>query len=287
MNHVWQRQFGATCVAVISEATGWWPIERALVDVPEAEWRREIPTNSADQLEIGFNLVHVTLPGASILIDTGFGEYDPTDRANPIVSVRNVRLTDGLDRALASLGVQREDITHVLITHMHGDHILGATRLVDGQRVPAFPNARYLILAAEWAAAPEFHQNAEAINAQKSSLLSSSSVELVPGEREIVPGVRFIPAPGESPGHAIIRVAAGDAVVYAIGDLFHYPAEFSHLDWIPRFRDRATLVATRERLVPRFVEEDAWLIPAHHVFPAIGAVERTAGGYGWRAMESS
>jgi glyoxylase-like metal-dependent hydrolase (beta-lactamase superfamily II) len=285
MNHVWTRAFGDVRVSAISEATGWWPIERAIVDVPEEEWRREIPTNADDQLEIGFNLVHVALPGASILIDTGFGEYDPTDREHPIVSVRDVRLTTGLDAALGSLGVRREDITHVLITHMHGDHILGATRLLDRQRVPAFPNARYVITEAEWAVAPEFHQNAEAINAQKDTLRSRGAIDLIRGEHEIVPGVRFIPAPGESPGHAVIRVAAAGEVVYAMGDLFHYPAEFSHLDWIPLYRDRATLVATRERLVPRFVEEAAWLIPSHHPFPAIGKVERTTNGYRWDAYE--
>jgi glyoxylase-like metal-dependent hydrolase (beta-lactamase superfamily II) len=286
MNNVWSHQFGQARVSIISEATGWWPIERAIVDVPEATWRSEIPTNAENQLPIGFNLVHVALPGASILVDTGFGEYDPTDRADPIVSVRNVQVTDGLDAALANLGVKREVITHVLITHMHGDHILGATRHAGGRRVPAFPNARYVVLAAEWDVAPEFHQNARAIDAQKETLLAARAVDLVPDETEVVPSIRIIPAPGESPGHAIVRVASGGDVAYCIGDLFHYPAEFSHFDWIPLYRDRATLVATRERLVPHFAEENAWLIPAHHLFPAIGKVERIANGYRWRAVES-
>jgi glyoxylase-like metal-dependent hydrolase (beta-lactamase superfamily II) len=286
MSSVWTRDLGSARVSIISEATGWWPIERAIVGVPEATWRSEIPTNAENQLPIGFNLVHVALPGASILVDTGFGEYDPTDRADPIVSVRGVQLTDGLDAALASLGVSREDVTHVLITHMHGDHIVGATRQVSVQRLPAFPNARYVVMEAEWNAAPEFHQNARAIDAQKEALLAARAVDLVPGDTEIVPGVDLIAAPGESPGHAIVRIAPDGQVVYCIGDLFHYPAEFSHFDWIPLYRDRATLVATRERLVPQFAEEDAWLIPAHHVFPAIGKVERTANGYRWREIES-
>jgi glyoxylase-like metal-dependent hydrolase (beta-lactamase superfamily II) len=287
MSHTWSRAFGDIHVSVISEATGWWPIERAIVDVPETVWRREIPTNAEDQLEIGFNLAHVALPGASILIDTGFGDYDPTDRENPIVSVRDVRMTDGLDLALESLDIQRGDVTHVLISHMHGDHILGATRLIDGHRVPAFPNARYLIMEAEWHVAPEFHQNTAAIDAQKDALLTAGVIELVQGEREVVPGLRFIPAPGESPGHAVVRIDSGRDVVYYIGDLFHYPAEFSHFDWIPRFRDRATLVSTREHLMPRFVEENAWLIPSHHLFPAIGKVERVANRYHWHALERS
>src|SRR5258708_30909309 len=116
MSHIWTRAFGDIHVSVISEATGWWPIDRAIVDVPEAEWRREIPTNAEDQLEIGFNLAHVTLPVASILIDTGFGDYDPTDRENPIVSVHDVRMTAGLDLALERLCVQRDDVTPVVIS---------------------------------------------------------------------------------------------------------------------------------------------------------------------------
>jgi glyoxylase-like metal-dependent hydrolase (beta-lactamase superfamily II) len=278
---MWTWQFGDTRIAVISEATGWWPIERALIGVPENVWRREIPTNADDRLEIGFNLLHISRPGASILVDTGFGEYDPTDRENPIVSVRDVRLGEGLEANLRRLGVGSEDISYIAITHMHGDHILGATRTVDGRRVPAFPNARYVVAATEWAAAPEFHQNGPAIEAQKEALLAAGVVELVEGEREIALGVSLIPAPGESPGHQIVRIADGHDVVYFLGDLFHYPAEFGHLDWIPRYRDRVTLVATREKLLPRFVDEDAWLIPAHHRFPGIGKVWQSEAGYEW------
>ncbi len=284
MDHVWTRSFGQAQISVISEATGWWPIERAIIDVPEADWRREIPTNREDQLEIGFNLIQITVPGASILVDTGFGDYDPTDLNDPIVSVRDVRLTDGLDAALQSLGIDRGDITHVLVSHMHGDHILGATRQLDGRRVPAFPNARYIIMEMEWNAAPEFHQNARAITAQKETLRAAGVVDLVQDEQEIVPGVRFIPAPGESPGHAVVRVDLGGDVVYYVGDLFHYPAEFNHLDWIPLYRDRATLVGTRERLMPRFAEENTWVIPSHHLFPSIGRVERVRHGYRWHSL---
>jgi glyoxylase-like metal-dependent hydrolase (beta-lactamase superfamily II) len=285
VDNVWTRDFGQARLSVISEATGWWPRERAVVDVPEAAWRREVPTDHEDRLEIGFNLAHVAVPGASILMDTGFGEYDPTNRTDPIVSVRDVRLTDGLDAALGILGIDRADITHVLISHMHGDHILGATRTIDGRRVPAFPNARFAVMESEWEAAPEFHQNAAAVNAQKEALLAADVVDLVDGEREIVSGIRFIPAPGESRGHAIVRVELGGRPVYYVGDLFHYPAEISHLDWIPLFRDRPTLVSTREHLVPRFARENAWIVPSHHPFPAIGRVEAASDGYHWHAWK--
>lgn len=280
-NFVWSRQFGQARVSVISEGGGWWPIERALDNVAPEEWRPWLKANAENQIWIDFNLVHVRLPGASILLDTGFGDYDPRDPVKPLVSVRNIRLTEGRDAGLAALGVKPDDVTHVVITHMHGDHIAGATKVVGGQRVPAFPNARYYIMGQEWANAPEPHQLAEAINAQKDALLAADQLELVDGEREIVPGVTYIPAPGESAGHAVVRIATADGIVYYLGDLFHQPAEFMHLDWIPRYRDRTALIASRRKLLPRFVEESAWLIPTHHDFPCIGQIEPDGQSYRW------
>lgn len=280
---IWTHDFGSVRIAVINEATGAWPMERAIEGVPEDLWRAEIPVIDANFMAIDFNLMYVSLPGAKVLIDTGFGEYDPRDTRNPLVSVRNMHLTASADAALAALGTRPEEITHVLITHMHGDHILGATRTVEGKRVPTYPSARYYVMEAEWAEAPAFHQNADAINAQKTALLAADIVTLTPGDREIIPGIDFQFAPGESAGHAIVRIQAGKEVIYNLGDLFHYPAEFRHLDWRPRYRDVASLVASRQKYLPRFLAEDAWLVPAHHRFPAVGKVAAEGNGYRWIA----
>ena len=282
---VWVHQFGTARVSVISEATGCWPRDRAIEGVPENLWRSEVDVTADDCLEIGFNLMHVSLPGASILIDTGFGQYDPTDPSNPLVSVKNMQMSPGAAAGLARIGIHPEEITDVLITHMHGDHILGATNLVGERRVPAYPNARYHVMEAEWAEAPAFHQNAAAINAQKEALQSAGVVELAAGDRDIRPGVAFLFAPGESAGHAIVRIAAEVGVIYNVGDLFHYPAEFHHLDWRPRFRDQRVLQRTRETYLPRFVAEAAWIFPAHHRFPNVGKVEARVDGYRWRVIE--
>ena len=282
---VWVHQFGTARVSVISEATGCWPRERAVEGVPEEVWRAEVDVTADDCLEIGFNLMHVSFPGASILIDTGFGQYDPTNPANPLVSVKNMRMSPGAAVGLAQLGVRPDEITDVFITHMHGDHILGATKLVGERRVPTYPNARYHVMEAEWAEAPAFHQNAAAINAQKETLQSAGVVELAPGDRESRPGVSFLFAPGESAGHAIVRIETGAGVIYNVGDLFHYPAEFHHLDWRPRFREQHVLQHTREKYLPRFVAENAWIFPAHHRFPTVGRVEEMADGYHWATIE--
>ncbi|HEY8475770.1 MAG TPA: MBL fold metallo-hydrolase [Chloroflexota bacterium] len=285
MSRIWTRQIGAARVAVIGEATGRWPITAALADVPEEAWRPLVETDERDRILVSFNLTHVALRGASILVDTGFGEY-ARGGVRPPVPVEDIALAGDLEEALAALGVRPEDVTHVLITHSHGDHILGATRTRGGQRAPAFPNARYYLTAEEWAFTLPGHPSAEAVALQKAALEAAGVVELVEGEREIAPGVTFLHAPGETPGHAVVRVADGGEVAYVLGDLFHLPAEFRHLDWAPPRRDRQTLRATRQRLLPRFVAERALLVVAHLPFPGVGHVVPEGETYRWVPLAS-
>jgi glyoxylase-like metal-dependent hydrolase (beta-lactamase superfamily II) len=273
MDYVRTFRFDQTEVTVMTEGVGIIPIAWILDGVPSASWRQAVQTDDEGRLLIDFNLMHIARPDASILVDTGFGDYGPTD---PMAE-----LSPGVTTGLAKRGVRPEGISHVLISHMHSDHVTGATRSIAGQRVPAFPNARYFVMRDEWQGAPEPWQGAEAVDLQKEALGRAGVVELVGAEREVVPGVTYIPAPGESPGHAIVRVEAGGEIVYYLGDLFHIPAEFSHPEWGPPNRNRKLLTETRKRFLRRFAAENAWVITTHLRFPGIGKVEASGEGFRW------
>jgi glyoxylase-like metal-dependent hydrolase (beta-lactamase superfamily II) len=284
---VWTRALARVRVAIISEGAGWWPVERALEGVPEGSWRPLIRTDDEGRMAVGFNIVHLALPGASVLLDAGLGTSFPTPSTEMLISSLSVQPTPGLQAGLASVGVDVDEITHVLVSHLHADHIMGATRRVDGRDNPVFRNARYYVMADEWNGMPaDHHVLADRIRAQKRALLDAGAVELARGACAIAPGVDFLPAPGESPGHAVVRIDTGDGTGYFIGDLYHHPAELLHLDWLPRGRDRQTLVATRKRFTARFAAERAWLIPSHFPFPAIGCVAQEGEGYRWQPCAS-
>jgi glyoxylase-like metal-dependent hydrolase (beta-lactamase superfamily II) len=91
-------------------------------------------------------------------------------------------------------------------------------------------------------------------------------------------------APGESPGHAIVRVDGGAERFYYLGDLFHHTCEVEHLDWVPRGRDRAATLASRERLLAEAVPDRATLLFTHHPFPGWGRIARQGGGYCWESV---
>ncbi|MBI4640191.1 MAG: MBL fold metallo-hydrolase [Candidatus Tectomicrobia bacterium] len=271
-DYVYSFRLGSATLTIISEGTLKWAASSAFGDASEEEWRPLAETDSEGDLTCGMNIVHVAIHDHSILCDTGIGEPHPS-RTNFEASFPIVH-TPGLIPCLASIGVQPEQITEILFSHTHGDHIMGTTVERNGQRVPAFPHARYILTQTEWAEAPARTQPDSTFNLHLLVLQARNLMTLVEDRYEVTKGVHMIPSPGESPGHAIIRIESEGKTAFYLGDLFHHPAEVIHPDWAPRGRDKARLLASREALVAEALDTDALLITAHMPFPGMGKLQR-------------
>src|SRR5579859_4994099 len=141
VEYVSTRRIGDAQVTVIRDATDLWiPGWQA----PEDAWRRAMPeADAAGEMSFDMSVVHVALGGASVLVDLGFG--DAPERYMKRVPYRR---SPGIVAGLAIVGVRPGDVTHVVITHAHGDHIMGATLGRDAAAA-RFPRARHLIQRAE------------------------------------------------------------------------------------------------------------------------------------------
>ena len=148
-----------------------------------------------------------------------------------------------------------EDIDTVILTHAHPDHINGNT-LDNGQL--AFPNARYFMSKTEW----DFWNSGEAEATLdekiKDVLLSvtrqnlppiAHKVELVEGDKVIIPGIRCIAAPGHTPGHMVLLISSEeDQLLHMVDTVLHpihieYPEWHSIFDYNPDCRWTSTLQA--------------------------------------------
>lgn len=266
------KQIGDATVSVISEGTLTWAPE---VLAPEAEWRKAMPeANAAGELALGLNVALVRLGSATIVVDPGYD--DPSAGPVPRV-VRSAALHAGLD----ALGLRPGDVTHVLITHAHGDHFGGVTVKRGDAREPRFPNARYLIRRADWEGNPMRDQPDSPHALHFGALERLGLLDLVDGDREVAAGVTMLHAPGESPGHSVVRVESNGRRFYYLGDLFHHTCEVEHLDWVSPGRDLAKAKASRERVIAEAVPSGATLVFTHGRFPGWGRITRADGGYRW------
>ena len=249
------------------------------ISVPESEWRPRYGEIFEQALNFPSQCVHIALPGASMLVDAGdFALSFPPD--SPYFQP-GYQPPPVLIEQLRERGIHPGDITHLIITHAHFDHYSGVTIQINGHYVPAFPNARCFIGRADWEN-PEIQQALQDPGSEDSHTLAvlhrRDLLELVEGNRDLLPAVRIIAAPGESPGHQIVRVHSEGHTLYCLGDLYHHAIEVEQPAWMAEWAGRDANIASRHALAEAALAENALLVAAHM---PVGRLERTGSGVKW------
>lgn len=286
------HQVGDAEVTLILEGSGPFPVQ---LNVPEDIWRPAVPDADADgNITMSSGGAFIRIGEAAIVVDPGLD--DPGTPAARITETvfAGWSFSPGFLAGLTSLGAENDVVTRVVITHAHFDHCLGVAVERDGMLVPRFPNARYLLDRADWDMhfTPEGEQRPlapspfaavnQVMRDRLQVIMDAGLVDLVEGEVEVVPGVTTIPTPGETRGHRAVRIESGGEICWLLGDLVHYAVEFEHPDWLtPVRRDAESMVASRERVLPRIVAENALVNWSHAPFPGWGRITRAGDGYRW------
>ncbi len=276
------RRIGDASVSIISDGTFVAPLLSWLL-APEAEARGALPgANANGEVTIGMNAALVRIGDASILIDPGWGAFDSDSRTvSWYVQDLQARRSPGVFAGLASLGIQPEQITHVLLTHAHEDHFLGVTLQRDGKIVACYPQARHLLGRAEWEGNPERANPSSDAAIHLGAIDDLGLLDLVDGDHVVAPGVTMIHAPGESPGHYVVHVQSAGESFYYLGDLFHHTCEVEHVDWFSEWHDQAAMRLSRQRLLAEAVRSQATVVFTHGHFPAWGHIVPSDTGYRW------
>lgn len=267
--HVASRRIGDATVTIISEgALSWAP----RFQVPEAEWRRAMPeADTTGKITLGLNLAHISIGNASILVDPGFDDPSSAWQRRFAAKWPGLSRSVGLLAGLASIGVQPEEITHVVITHTHEDHFAGVTVEWGDRHIARFPRARHLLGRGDWEGNPRRAQSDSELAIRLGTIERLGLLDVIDGEHAVVPDVTIIHAPGETPGHSIVRIRSASESFYYLGDLFHHHCEVEHLDWVPaQVHDHAAMRASRDRLIAEAVPTHATVVFTHERFPGGG-----------------
>ena len=226
-----------------------------------------------DRVSLEINPVLLKIGSERVLIDTGTGP--------------NGRMMDNLRAS----GTTPEQVTAIIITHAHGDHI-GGTVAKDGSF--AFPNAKIFMGKAEhdfWtgpADMPNSRMPADARKggvdgAKKTIAAIKSKLELVKPGDKLLSGLELIDSAGHTPGHLCISVDGGSEKMVMIADLVHnHVAMFHNPDWTIAFdTDPKGAAAARKRIFPMLVADKARVFAYHLPWPGFGRVGKHGDSYWW------
>lgn len=224
----------------------------------------------ADRFVNGFTPTVVDTGSDLVLFDTGMGA---NGRANGMGL---------LAERMQAAGHAPEDVTVVVLTHCHGDHINGL--MENG--APAFANARYVFGQAEydfWTADERLSgQTENAANAVRNTVVPlADNATFIAEGGEVVPGITAMEAFGHTPGHLIFNVESGDRRLVLTADTAnHFVASLQRPDWEVAFdMDKAAAAATRKRVFDMLATDRIPFVGYHMPFPALGFVEALDTGY--------
>jgi len=183
--------------------------------VPRTMWEKVKAPDERNRIRMATNCLLVARGGDLLLVDSGIGDkHDAHFRDLFGMDPQAVRLPDTIRRA----GYEIEQVTHVLLTHLHFDHCGWNTRRAAGDElVPTFPNAVYWLERGEveHARRPNERDRASYDPRNWEPLFAAGVVRLYDGDRgcEPIPGVRAVGAPGHNANMCIVLVdgSAGGA----------------------------------------------------------------------------
>ncbi|CAN5851113.1 hypothetical protein BH10CHL1_BH10CHL1_25100 [soil metagenome] len=267
-------QVGAVTVSIINIGDVQEDLNR-MFDLPEAE-RAGHPDLFEKPRRLPIHCIHIGGAGLSMLIDAGLYDYPPD--APQLIPGYQPPLE--LFGGLAQIQVNPADIRQVIITHAHGDHFNALTELRDGKYVPCFPQARHYLGRGDWDAMQKALQDPDSLESHTFGVLNQQGLlEFVDQPFDLGHGVQIIPAPGESPGHQVVRVHSEGQTLYCVGDLYHFIAEVEQPTWAVRWTDATANQRSRAAFNTTARQEDALLIATH--IHEIGRLQPTSTGYTW------
>ncbi|KOU40712.1 beta-lactamase [Streptomyces sp. WM4235] len=265
------------------------PTDQFFPDLPEQAWKEQRAMLVPDHLGADDAMVHAAMQtwllrseGSTILVDTGVGN----DKSRPAVAAWDHLRLDYLGN-LARAGVRPEDVDLVINTHLHVDHVGWNTRLVDGDWVPTFPNATYLMPKADfefWNPAnnPDIAGgvNENVFEDSVAPVHAAGQVLLWEEGHTIDGSLRLEAAPGHTPGSSVVTLTSGSDRALFAGDLMHTPLQVTHPDHNSCFcEDPAQSRSTRRRLLGWAADTGALVLPAHFSGHSALEVEHQGSGF--------
>ncbi|WP_198585945.1 MBL fold metallo-hydrolase [Pararhizobium haloflavum] len=272
---------GENTLTTVSDGNLMLPLDFAFPDVDQQELIALLEASglSADGLEPDCNVSVLRTPNGLVVFDLGAG-------ANFMPSAGEFL------QNFEAAGFSIDEVTDVVFTHAHPDHLWG---LLDDFDELMFPDAAYHMAEAEhayWTAPDTLEKTPEAaqsfvVGAQSRLDVLADRINLFKPGAEVLSGVEAMDTGGHTPGHTSFVIHGGDEPVMIVGDaLNNHVVSFQRPDWrsgTDQNPDRA--IETRKMLLDRLAAENMRIVGFHMPEPGNGRVERDGEAYRFVAGE--
>src|SRR6202521_2685424 len=246
-------------------------------DVKAAMVKAGLP---ADFVSIPFTVVVIKNAGKTILCDSGTGgQVQPT--------------AGKLMTNMKAAGIDPTKIDTILISHFHPDHIFGLMEKDTNKLV--YPDIEIIVSDVEYkfwtdpAVIDRLPEARKGLARRIQAVFPTwKNIKKVEGEPEVAPGIRFVLAPGHTPGHRAFHLSSGSSQLMISNDTAYVPAlVVAHPEWRGAYdQDGAMAEASRRKLLDRVIAAKAMICGYHFPFPGAGTIQKDGAGYALTSMKA-
>lgn len=247
--------------------------------VPKPLWSKKYDGgDELNRIPLSARPLLIEYGNKKILVDSGNGNKRDS-KFNNIYGINPEKnsLTSGLNK----LGVTPEQITDVILTHLHFDHVGGCTFLENDKHVPLFQNATHYVQKKhlEWALNPSDKDKASFIRNDFEVLLSEGLLKFTNGEQEIFDNITVIPVSGHTESLQMVYVNGGDENLLYISDLSPTAAHLSYTFGLAYDNFPLLTVEEKKEILPKYYDMNTIICFEHDAFVQSGKLQATEKGF--------
>ncbi|MGR3318087.1 MAG: MBL fold metallo-hydrolase [Candidatus Anammoxibacter sp.] len=250
--------------------------------VPKTIWDRKIPADEKNRIDMALRCLLIVGNKRKILVDVGIGDKC----SEKFTEIYKIDLTNcNIRQSIKEYGLTVEDITDVILTHFHFDHVGGATYVENGNLRLVFPNATYYIQNEHYTHArnPSEKDKGSFRNENFEPLEEAGKLKIISGEFEIFPGVSLLVSNGHTVGQQLVKVSNGVNTLVYCADLIPTSAHIP-IPYVMSYDLYPLVTIEEKKKLLRNASEGNWILFFEHD-PLVEAVKVRKGEKGFEISE--
>lgn len=244
--------------------------------IPKVLWQKVYPADENNLCTFALRSLLIELGERKVLIDTGIGNKQDDNFYKHYYREGHHSIT----KSIKETGVDPEEITDVIITHLHFDHVGGAVDKKGDQYLPAFPNATYHISRKQWdwAMRPNQREKASYLDENIKPLADLGLINFIDSDQELLPGIHVKQFHGHTDGLLIPFISYKDKTLVYMADLVALAAQISS-SWVCGY-DTRPLISFEERkdFFQDALEKNYYLYFQHDLYTEVCTLKNTDKG---------
>ncbi len=243
--------------------------------VPKSIWQKKYPADENNMCNWALRCLVIEDGDRKILIDNGMG----TKQNEKFFGYYYLNGNDTLEKSLAKHNITFDDITDVVLTHLHFDHCGGSVQYNENNElVPAFKNAKFWVSKQQWLWATEPNNREKASFLKENILPIKDKIEFIDKDTNIYPNLSVKLFNGHTDGQIIPFIKYKNRTIVYMGDLLPSTAHIP-LPWVMAYDTRPLItLEDKKTFFKEAVDNNYVLFFEHDIYNECCTLKNTEKG---------